>query len=163
MDLPSSQGPIKSLTPFPAKQGCLFTWSRPPVRQKFLFSAKRGLRCQLGHHSLRRAREGEAVACPVTDSLRCQATRSLSSGVPGGTGHSRSQACKQVGGEVGSTHGPKLPHLLSPLSWQSPQDPGSTVCSLCPCPVGSSKARSRALPAHLSLATSPFAFRADQY
>lgn len=125
MDLPSSQEPIKSLTPFPGKQGCLFTWSRPPVRQKFLFSAKRGHSCQLGHQSLRRVR-GRGRPPPAQSLTACGARPpgSLSSvscyGIPGGTGRSRSQARKQVGGEVGSTLGPKLPLLLSPLSWHRP-------------------------------------------
>lgn len=71
----------RPLTSFPGKQQSLFTWPRPPVRQKFLFSGKRGHSCQLGHQSTMFAklsaspREREApVPClsEATWSVICQ-------------------------------------------------------------------------------------------
>lgn len=80
MGLPSRKEPTRPLTPFPGKQECLLTWPRPPVRQKFLFSAKRRHSCQIGHQSIRQVPgRGEALARPVTDSLQCQVTRLIQS------------------------------------------------------------------------------------
>lgn len=47
----------------------------PPVRQKFLFSAKHVHSCQLGHQSIWQVPgRREAFACPATDSPQHQVT-----------------------------------------------------------------------------------------
>lgn len=171
MDLQSSREPTWPLTPFPGKQESSLTWPRPPARQKFLFSAKLGHSCQLGHQSIRQVPgRGEAVACP------CHRTPV----VPGDWAHSGQGAVMVLlgtgpagtrlagsarGGEATATAQPWPP--LSVLCAGTPPAWEAAVCFLCPRPLGSSEAwQAQALAflqPHPSLAASYIVFTNDNY